>query len=173
MIANNQLPETDTRSAEPVRAKISKGLGSWLKAQNLCLLISSYQSGRLIIVGANDKAEPVVNLERFDRAMGIAVQKDRILLATLRQILLFRLSRRLAREKTADSQLIVPQVTFHTGFVNCHDVAWAGEVPIFASSMFNCIGMINAESSFVPVWIPPFLICNSVFWRKWKTTLEE
>ena len=54
--------------------------------------------------------------------------------------------------------MIVPEAGYHTGFVNCQDVAWVGAgVPIFASSMFNCVGMVTPASSFAPLWAPAFI----------------
>lgn len=151
----DKAPASAPSSDDVVEATVSRGLGAWLKARTVCLLVSSYQSGRLILVGADANGKVVISQNRFDRAMGIATTGDRLLLATLHQLWVFRLSRRLGADQ---EMLLIPQASYHTGFVNCHDVAWTGSnVPLFASTMFNCVATITAESSFVPLWVPPFI----------------
>ncbi len=143
---------------EELGAEVSPHLGAWLKSRNVCLLVSSYQSGRLILIGADSRGRAVIRHERFDRAMGMAVRNGSLLLATLHQLWLFKLTRRLSPGAADAGTMIVPQAGYHTGFVNCHDVAWVGAgVPIFASSMFNCVGMVAPESSFAPLWAPAFI----------------
>ena len=153
-----KAPPAAPAPAEQVEASVSRGLGAWLKVRNVCLLVSSYQSGRLIIIGADPGGKVVIRQERFDRAMGIAVRNDALLLATLHQLWLFRLSRRVTAKASDTEKILIPQASYHTGFVNCHDIAWVGAgVPIFASAMFNCVGMVTPESSFVPLWAPAFI----------------
>ena len=147
-------------AAGEVEARVSRGLGAWLKERNVALLVSSYQSGRVVIIGADEAGKAVIRQERFDRAMGIAVKGDALIIATLSQMLLFRLSRRLQPGVSDAERILIPQAAYHTGFVNCHDVAWVGAgggLPIFASVMFNCVGMVTPEASFTPVWAPPFI----------------
>jgi hypothetical protein len=153
------LPRTPAPAAnDRVEAKVSKGLGEWLRSRNVSLLVSSYQSGRLVMIGADKIGKVVIRQERFDRAMGIAVRSDSLLLATLHQLWLFRLSRRLSAKAPDSERILIPQAGYHTGFVNCHDVAFVGAgVPVFASVLFNCVGMVTAASSFVPLWAPAFI----------------
>jgi uncharacterized protein (TIGR03032 family) len=157
--APEALPRTPAPAAnDRVEAKVSKGLGEWLRSHNVSLLVSSYQSGRLVMIGADKAGKVVIRQERFDRAMGIAVRSDSLLLATLHQLWLFRLSRRLSAKTPDSERILIPQAGYHTGFVNCHDVAFVGAgVPVFASVLFNCVGMVTAASSFVPLWAPAFI----------------
>ena len=111
---------------EELGAEVSPHLGAWLKSRNVCLLVSSYQSGRLILIGADSRGRVVIRHERFDRAMGMAVRNGSLLLATLHQLWLFKLTRRLSPGAADAGTMIVPQASYHTGFVNCHDVAWVG-----------------------------------------------
>lgn len=157
MVASSSAPAVAATAGEQIEADVSKGLGAWLKARDVCLLVSSYQSGRLIIIGADKDGRAVIRQERFDRAMGISVSKDAVLLATLHQLWLFKLTKPLSAKGSDSEKILVPQASYHTGFVNCHDVAWVGGLPIFASAMFNCVGMVTAESSFVPLWAPAFI----------------
>ncbi len=104
----------------------------------MCLLVVE-RVGPAIIIGADSRGRAVIRHERFDPAMGMAVRDGSLLLATLHQLWLFKLTRRLKNGVAAAATMIVPEAGYHTGFVNCQDVAWVGAgVPIFASSMFNC-----------------------------------
>ena len=55
--------------------------------------------------------------------------------------------------------LYVPQQSYVTGDLDIHDIVVpAGrEQPIFANTLFSCLGTVSATLSFVPVWQPPFI----------------
>src|SRR5688572_32024981 len=68
-----------------VEKTCSRGLAQWLASNRISLGISSYQSGRLYLVGS-DKQGRVSFFERiFERAMGIVGNAQRIYLGSLFQ----------------------------------------------------------------------------------------
>ncbi|WP_158879611.1 DUF4915 domain-containing protein, partial [Rhodanobacter sp. L36] len=69
-----------------VEKSCSRGLAAWLAGNNMSLAISSYQTGRVYLVGS-DKQGRVSFFERlFERAMGIVGNAQRIYLGSLYQL---------------------------------------------------------------------------------------
>ena len=106
-----------------ITVQVSKNFGNWLNDKRVCLLISSYQSGRLLIVGADINSQVLIQQHKFDRAMGISAYKGGFAFGTLHQIWRFSLINPLDKTKSGGQPLLLPQHCHYTGFVNCHDVA--------------------------------------------------
>ena len=151
-------PEETTGVDGEITAKISKNLGSWLNIKRVCLLISSYQSGRLLVVGADDNGGAVLQQHKFDRAMGICAYKGGFVFGTLHQVWRFCLVNPLAKAPSDGQLLLMPQNCHYTGFVNCHDVTRTknNEI-IYASTLFNCVAKITESGNLNPIWVPHFI----------------
>ncbi|MGA1932839.1 TIGR03032 family protein [Arcobacter sp. YIC-464] len=63
-----------------------------LKALNISLAVTSYQSERLILVRSDEEGNLDTNLKAFPRPMGVYVDEDRITLGTLTSVVEFRRS---------------------------------------------------------------------------------
>lgn len=110
-------------------------------------------------MGCGPKGNVTLNERLFAKVMGIHIQGDHIILATLFQIHHFKnlLSKGQIVNNTHDA-CYVPRTSYTTGFVDAHDVGLLknGEI-IFVSTRFNCLATPSSESSFTPVWTPPFI----------------
>jgi uncharacterized protein (TIGR03032 family) len=153
----DQVTRTPPAEDAGLELRSSPGLGAWLAAQRAMLVVSSYQSGKLILIGSDGGGRLAVRHHRFDRAMGLACDGGGLSFATLHQIWRFALVN--APGKDGSSRpFLVPQVSHHTGFVNCHDIARpASGGTLFAATLFNCVGLAQGDDSFRPVWRPPFI----------------
>jgi uncharacterized protein (TIGR03032 family) len=126
---------------------------------NVSIAFSSYQSGRLYLVGV-DKQERVSFHERFfARAMGLWADSQRILLATLFQ--LWRLENVLTpgqhTNEGADRHY-VPRVSHTTGDIDIHDVAVMADGRIvFVNTSYSCLALLSPTHSFRVYWKPPFI----------------
>lgn len=137
--------------------RTSPDLGGWLAAQQAMLVISSYQSGMLILIGTDDLGKLEVHHHAFDRTMGLASDGTGISFATLHQIWRFALVNA-PDKKGTPRPFLIPQTSHHTGFVNCHDIARpAAGGTLFAATLFNCVGLAQGDGSFRPVWRPSFI----------------
>lgn len=144
--------------AGSITARISRGLSPWLVANNVCLLLSSYQSGRLFVLGAEKNGELVFQQHQFDRAMGISASRSGFAMGTLHQVWRFSLMKPVNRASGQSRATLTPQACYYTGFVNCHDVAQLADNSIaYASTLFNCVARVTSTSSFAPIWAPPFI----------------
>lgn len=141
-----------------ITAKVSKNLGNWLNVKRVCFLISSYQSGRLLIIGADINGKVLIQHHKFDRAMGISAYKGGFAFGTLHQIWRFCLVNPLGKTSPGVQPILMPQNCHYTGFVNCHDVSRTKSHEIlYASTLFNCVAKITESSNLSPIWVPPFI----------------
>ncbi len=136
----------------------SRGFVDWLISQDVSLAISTYQTGKLFLIGHNDDGRFSVFERTFERAMGLAGNDQTIYMATLFQI--WRLENVLSsgNRSAGYDRSYVPQVGFTTGDLNIHDVALDVEGrPWFISSRFSCLATISDRYHFQPIWKPHFV----------------
>jgi uncharacterized protein (TIGR03032 family) len=138
--------------------KASPGLGEWLRERSISLLVSAYQSGRLISIGTDEAGKLRLGGIAFDRSMGLAADRTGLWVATLNRIWRFGYLLGAKHKDAAHDVVLAPQAALFTGYVNAHDLAIGPRGrPIFAASMFNCIATTSLEASLVPIWYPNFI----------------
>ncbi len=136
----------------------SSGCVEWLIRQNVSLAFSTYQTGKLFLVGHNDQGQLSGYERTFERAMGLAGDGQSITMAT--QYQLWRLENVLQPDETLEGydRLYVPQVGQTTGDLNVHDVAIDGDGKVlFVSSRFSCLATTSDRYHFKSLWMPPFI----------------
>nr|WP_255656605.1 TIGR03032 family protein [Lysobacter lactosilyticus] len=142
-----------------VEKSCSRGLAPWLAANRLSLAISSYQSGRVYLVGS-DKQGRVSFFERiFERAMGIVGNAQRIYLGGLFQ--LWRFENVLRRNETIHQQFdkcYVPRNAQTIGDLDIHELGIRknGKV-VFVNTKYSCLAELSQTHSFKPIWKPDFI----------------
>ncbi|MCU1591181.1 MAG: hypothetical protein JWP11_2437 [Frankiales bacterium] len=127
------------------------------------LLVSTYQSGRLIAFREDDG---VLNthFRAFESPMGIAFDNGRLALGTRRQIWEYRdqpaVTKRLVPEGKYDG-CFLPRKTHYTGDIRVHELGYVGDELWFISTLFSCLATLDADHSFVPRWRPSFVTALS------------
>ena len=69
-----------------VEKSCSRGMGSWLASHSISLAITSYQTGRVYLVGSDPNGRVSFFERIFERAMGIVGNSQRIFLGGLYQL---------------------------------------------------------------------------------------
>src|SRR5947209_19878374 len=93
----SKLPEVSTNghTTDPapnyreVRYEHSRNFPAVLEHLGVSLLVSTYQAGKLFVVGARQGAL-ALSFHNFEQAMGVAVRRDRIALGTRTQVWFLR-----------------------------------------------------------------------------------
>ncbi len=122
---------------------------------------STYQAGKLFLLGVGPQGRLSIYERTFNRCMGLHASSDAntIWMASLFQM--WRMENFLpAGERTHDGydRLFVPTMGFTTGDIDIHDVTTdASGRPVFCATRFNCIATISETHSFRPLWKPPFV----------------
>jgi uncharacterized protein (TIGR03032 family) len=142
-----------------VEKSCSRGLASWLASNSLSLAISSYQTGRVYLVGT-DKLGRVSFFERlFERAMGIVGNAQRIYLGCLYQ--LWRFENVLRSNEVIHAQFdkcYVPRNAQTIGDLDIHELGIRknGKV-VFINTKYSCLAELSQTHSFKAIWKPDFI----------------
>lgn len=136
----------------------SREFGDWLRARGCSLAFSTYQSGKLFLMGVRPDGVLSVFDRTFERAMGIWAEDRRLWLGGAFQV--WRLEDVLDPGATHDGYdaLYVPRVGHTTGDVDVHDVAHDADGRVLmVNTKYNCIAALSERHGFRVVWSPPFI----------------
>ncbi|MEA3211873.1 MAG: hypothetical protein QOE70_4930 [Chthoniobacter sp.] len=156
---------TEPKSPEP-RLEISgsRQFVSWLREQRLSLAFSTYQSGKLFLIGVKPDQRLSVFERTFERCMGLCATADGQTLWMSSLYQLWRFENVLPPNTPAPDgydRLYVPQCGYTTGDVDAHDVALSSNPgpasPVFINTLFSCLAAPSETHSFRVVWKPPFI----------------
>ncbi len=138
----------------------SRYLTSWLAEQQISLALTTYQTGKLFLVGRGPDQQFSVFERSFNRSMGCWASPDGQTLWLSSQYQLWRFENALAPGNLHQGYdgLYVPRAAFTTGDLDIHDVAVeaSGRV-VFVNTSFGCLATLHEHASFAPLWRPPFL----------------
>ncbi|MCA9122138.1 MAG: TIGR03032 family protein [Planctomycetaceae bacterium] len=137
----------------------SRQFPEWMAEQRVSLAFTTYQTGKLFMIGLQPNGRLSIFERTFNRCMGLYGDRQTLWMSTLYQ--LWRLENVVEPGQAVGEGydcLYVPQVGYTTGDIDVHDivVADSGQV-VFVNTLFNCLAGISETHSFSPIWRPPFL----------------
>jgi uncharacterized protein (TIGR03032 family) len=153
----------------------SENLPIVLGQLNSSLLVSTYQTGNLIVLSAQ-KGKLGVTFHAFERPMGIAVGPGVLAVGTRTQVWFLRnapdIAAKLEPRGHYDACFLTRSSHF-TGNIQCHELAWvtsplnpnergmrgeAGGAELWiVNTLFSCLCTVHPAYSFAPRWRPPFV----------------
>jgi hypothetical protein len=145
--ASQAKPPVDLTKLK-VEKSCSRGLAGWLSSSRISIAITSYQTGRVYLVGS-DKQGRVSFFERiFERAMGIVGNAQRIYLGGLYQ--LWRFENVLRPNEVIHGQFdkcFVPRNAQTIGDLDIHElgICKTGKV-VFVNTKYSCIGRAEPDA---------------------------
>jgi len=128
-----------------------------LRETGVSLLISTYQAGKLVVLGTNDKGL-TISLHNFEQPMGIAIHQDRIAIGTQTQIVMLASTPDLTPQLDPNDQYDSVYLTMQSHFTNeisIHEMEWSDDELWFVNTRFSCLASLDPNYSFVPRWHPP------------------
>ena len=143
---------------EPATITCSRGLGGWLMRHNVSLAFTSYQSGRLYLIGVDEQGGVAFHERFLARAMGLWTDTQRLLVSTLFQM--WRFENVLAPGTVLDGhdRHFVPRVAHTTGDIDVHEIGVMADGRIvFVNTAYSCLATLSQTHSFKPYWAPPFI----------------
>jgi uncharacterized protein (TIGR03032 family) len=145
-------------SKPPFEVTTSRHFIDWLTASGDSLAMTTYHSNRLFLVGVKSTGRMSVMNRLFERAMGLAVTPERLLLSARYQLWQFENVLRPDEREGEYDRLYKPHLAWTTGDIDVHDIVFGpdGE-PIFVNSLFACIATVDGRHSFRPLWSPPWI----------------
>ena len=153
--ASADVPEGRSPFASVSTASMAQALAQGASS----LLISTYQSGRLVCARAREDGMNT-HFREFDKPMGIATAPGRIALGTRTEVWDLRDMPEAAPKIEpvgSHDACYLPRNRHVTGDIAVHDLAFAGGELWLAATAFSCLATLDASHSFVPRWAPPFI----------------
>ncbi|MEO8376941.1 MAG: TIGR03032 family protein [Candidatus Sumerlaeota bacterium] len=144
--------------AAPFEVTASPGFDQWLSALNAVVVVTTYESGRVLFFGCQPDGSLVHTARTFERAMGLCVDRQSLHLSTLYQVWHFR-NLLAPGQKLGDYDVFYAPRTSHiTGVIDIHDMAIEeGGRIIFANTLYSCVSTFEDGFSFRPLWRPPWI----------------
>jgi len=130
-----------------------------LRELGISLVVSTYQSGQLVLVRA-DGDTLNTHFREFQKPMGVAVSTGRLAVGTGHQLLEMcnvpAVSSKLEPPDKHDA-CYLPRWGHVTGDIDIHELAYVGDELWFVNTRFSCLCTLDPAYSFVPRWRPPFV----------------
>ena len=155
--AEDRSRSDDQRTEVPFQ--YSPNLPEILTHINASLIVSTYQAGKVLVIGVRDGQLQISFLD-FDQPMGLAVGADRIAIGAKSQIQFLKANH--AAASTVNPQgsfdgCFVAHTSRHTGRILSHDLGWGRDGLWVVNTLFSCLCTLDDSHSFVPRWKPAFI----------------
>jgi uncharacterized protein (TIGR03032 family) len=124
------------------------------------LIVTSYQSSRVILVRAEDAKTLNTHLRTFNSPMGVATRGHTIALGTRSEVWDYRNQPEVAPKiepKGRHDACFLPRNMHVTGDMRVHELAFASGELWIAATRFSLLCTLDRDHSFVPRWRPPFI----------------
>lgn len=142
----------------PLKISASRQFLDWMLQEQVSLALTTYQSSRLLLLGASPEGQ-ITGFERiFERAMGLYATENRLYLSSKYQ--LWQLDNVLepGQQYGSHDKLYIPRIAYTTGDLDIHDLAidQTGRI-VFVSTLLNCLATVSDRHSCTPLWKPSFI----------------
>ncbi len=125
-----------------------------------CLLVSTYQAGKLVILRP-DGAAINTHFRGFNRPMGMVADRNQLVLGARMEIARFRNVPAVApklQDPPRHDAVYMARGGHITGAIDIHELVLDGEGRVwFVNTLFSCLCTLDEVSSFVPRWRPWFV----------------
>jgi uncharacterized protein (TIGR03032 family) len=157
---NGTTEATEPGAAAAPRLELlpSRQFASWLAERGASLAFTTYQAGKLFLIGVQPNGRLSVFERTFSRCMGLAATGQTLWMSSLYQ--LWRFENALGAEEShkGHDRLYVPIHGYTTGDLDIHDIGLDGDGrPLFVNTLFFCLATTSETHSFKPVWRPAFV----------------
>ena len=136
----------------------SRQFTNWMLEQKLSLSFTTYQAGKLFLLGLQRDHRLSVFERTFNRCLGLCGDGQTLWMTSLYQLWRFENVLHPGQLESGYDRMYVPQIGYTTGDLDIHDIAVesSGRV-VFVNTLFGCLATLSDTHSFVPLWKPPFL----------------
>jgi uncharacterized protein (TIGR03032 family) len=139
----------------------SRHFPEWLAGTGGSLAFTTYQAGKLFLLGVRADGRLSVFERTFPRCMGLGVSTDGRSLALATRNAIQRFDNVLPPGQGSPEgydAVYIPHAGWVTGDLDVHDVGFgADERPLFVNTLFACLATVSDSASFRPLWKPDFI----------------
>lgn len=138
--------------------KTSRGFETWLASTKASLSFTTYQAGKLFLLGLQENGRLSVYERTFERCMGLHASDRTLWMSSIYQLWRFENALDPGHAEQGYDAVYIPQIAYTTGDIDIHDVSIGADgQPIFCATLFNCLATVSPTHSFKPIWRPPFI----------------
>lgn len=142
-------------------AATDHGLADVLRRARSSLLVSTYQSNRLMVLRHDRDAGGLgVHLRTYERPMGLARTRGGLALGTRSEVWDLRdfpAAAAALEPKGRHDACFVPRNSHVTGDIAVHELEVGDEGLWVVATKFSCLATLDSDHSFVPRWWPSFI----------------
>jgi len=160
VLSDNQAAASPAAQGGEPRLEMmgSRQLPNWLAEEGVSLAFTTYQTGKLFLIGVRPDARLSIFERTFNRCMGLFASPDTLYMSTLYQLWRFENALLPGQSHEGYDRLYVPQVAYTTGDIDIHDIGVDRDGrPIFCNTLFSCLATVSERYSFEPLWQPSFV----------------
>lgn len=145
----------------PITCSTTDGFVAWLQQSGGSIFISTYQCNKVAVLSWDGRQISLL-MRDFQKPLGMALHGPHLALATKHDITLFADAPQLAPDYLENvpnryDALFLPRVSYHTGDLHAHDVAFGKEGLWLVNTRYCCLAGLSHDYCFIPRWKPPFL----------------
>lgn len=136
----------------------SRNFQSWLISQKASIAFTTYQIGKVFMLGTNPDGKLHVTERTFSRCMGLGGNDGSFWMSSLFQLWRFENSLLEGQGYNGYDRVYIPQMAYTTGDLDIHDIGVGKDgKPFFVNTLFSCIATVSDTHSFKPLWKPSFI----------------
>ena len=150
-----------TASPPPFSLTYTPELPELIAALGVTLALTTHQAGKLIFVSSPD-GQRLVQLPRtFPGAIALGCEPGRLAVASRSEVVVLADTSSLAqgypKQPGTYDAFFAPRVTYHTGPLDLHGLAWGTDGLWAVVTLFSCLGLVGEGESFSARWQPRFV----------------
>lgn len=141
---------------------LSQGFSGWLDANGCGIGLTTYQAGRLFLIGRRPDGGVRAHERLIEQCQGLWTDGQSLWTSGMHA--LWRFENEIPAGVTVGNGVdrrFVPREGRVTGRIDCHDIGMTEiegkRTPVFVNTLFNCLSTISETASFKPYWSPPFI----------------
>ncbi|MSR32980.1 MAG: TIGR03032 family protein [Gemmataceae bacterium] len=157
-MSNGAKPISLTSEEPWLEVTSSRNFQNWLERERVGLAFSTYQAGKIFLLGRKADGQISVFERTLSRCMGLCATETGFWLSSTYQVWRFENALKPGQSHQNFDKLFVPRVGYTTGDLDVHDIVVesSGRV-VFVNTSFGCLATFSPTHSFIPLWQPPFL----------------
>ncbi|MEO2047441.1 MAG: TIGR03032 family protein [Pirellulales bacterium] len=156
MLANSSPAPAQPQKKPWIECRARGNFLAWMERSGGTVVTTTYNSGKLALISCVE-GQLHLQVHKFARPMGLALEHDRLALATQTSIVWFdRVVTETVGQNAHDATFVMSDENV-TGKLNVHDIAFAGNQLVFANTKYNCIARPSTTHHFARGWQPLFI----------------
>ncbi|MGE4219551.1 MAG: TIGR03032 family protein [Alphaproteobacteria bacterium] len=151
--------ESAPAAAKPqLEITTSRLFQSWQAEEKVSFAFTTYQAGKLFLVGMQPNGRLSIEERSIPRCMGMTVQGNSLYVSSLFQVFRFENAVPPGQMHDGYDRVYVPKMSWITGDLDIHDMAVDADGRlVFVNTLFSCLATASDRFSFEPLWKPSFI----------------